>query len=118
LPIGGMAMRKACGQDHVPHPLESAQRDGVGGLGLTPRDRLDRAADDLGDVAGRVDHEREEQGEERRIDPDAAHGLTAGERRQRPLVAECDPPDQEHDEECAGAPQPGPGECTGAVRDR
>ena len=38
---------------------------------------LDGTAHDLGDVARGVDHEREEQREERRVDPDAANGLAA-----------------------------------------
>ena len=43
---------------------------------------LDRTAHDLGDVARGVDHEREEQSEERRVDADAANGLATVEFRQ------------------------------------
>ena len=72
-------MRNACGQHDEPHPLEAAQRERLRRLVLAAVHRLDRAAHDLGDVAGGVDDEREEQREERRVEPHAADGDPAGD---------------------------------------
>ena len=86
-----MAMRNACGSttNHIFwNPLSAT----ASAASAWPRgDRLDRAADDLGDVAGGVDHEREEQREERRVDAHPAARRPPLDGGHAPRVAEREP---------------------------
>ena len=84
-------------QDHEPHPLEAGEGEGVGGLALSLRHRLDRTPHDLGDVAGRVDDQGGEGGEVLRRHRDAPGDPPPVELRGGCAQTERHPDDHEHD---------------------
>ena len=83
-------------QDHEPQPLRRRQPERRGGFGLPAVHGLDRPAHDLGDVARGVDHEREQDREVLRAQPDAAGDDPAVEFRNVEGIARREPGD-EHD---------------------
>ncbi|MEZ5862344.1 MAG: hypothetical protein R3D28_25810 [Geminicoccaceae bacterium] len=56
------------GKDDVAHPVEARQAEARRGLPLAPRDRLDAASDDLGDI-GALEHGEADDGGDEGVDP-------------------------------------------------
>src|ERR1700730_9473177 len=64
LVIGGMMTRNACGSTIGPHPLTRFEAKRGRRLALSPADRKNAGADDLGDEAAGVDSEADQQRDE------------------------------------------------------
>ena len=91
-------------QDHVPDAAGTRQGEGVGGLALSLGHGLDRAPDDLGDVAGRVDTRAARAAKYSGVIVMPPRDAPAVELGRRPAEAEHHPARHEHDDATAMPP--------------